>query len=63
MEVDSEDERDPDWLREKTVKVSSVLTEDILEQHTMLYWSCWSDYPLQQFHNAFVCTGERNTLM
>lgn len=23
MEVDSEDERDPDWLKEKTVKVSS----------------------------------------
>lgn len=22
MEVDSEDERDPDWLKEKTVKVS-----------------------------------------
>lgn len=29
MEVDSEDERDPDWLKEKTAKVSSQLEEQI----------------------------------
>lgn len=28
MEVDSEDERDPDWLKEKTVKVSSSQTSE-----------------------------------
>ncbi len=29
MEVDSEDERDPDWLKEKTAKVSLQLKEQI----------------------------------
>lgn len=28
MEVDSEDERDPDWLKEKTLKVSCTQTDN-----------------------------------
>lgn len=34
MEVDSEDERDPDWLKEKTAKVSSQLEEQIKRHST-----------------------------
>ncbi|KAL3053209.1 hypothetical protein OYC64_005698 [Pagothenia borchgrevinki] len=55
MEVDSEDERDPDWLREKTVKQMEEFTDvNEGEKEIMKLWN------LHVMKNGFIADNQMN---